>query len=99
MRKLLISVTAVLTLSAIAPVYAANSYQEVVEDHAAGLRANEKVEDRSDSITSNITNSFQDVVEKNRSAIQSSEKYEERMSAVTSVAPLSIQDAVFGDLS
>ena len=76
LNKTLLSITAVIALSATAPAYAANSYQEVVEEAQANLRGQEIIES-SVSIDSVVDyNSYLGVVEKARAQIRVNEAIE-----------------------
>ena len=98
--KTIPGITAFIVLNAIAPVHAANSYQDVVENHSAGLREKEKVEIRIENpVSTVITNSFQDVIEKNNASLKSNETHEERMVTVDSLAPTGYLDVIFGNRS
>ena len=97
--KTLLVVTAVIGLSATTPVNAANSYQEVVENYSAPLRASEKADVRAVKPSANVTNSFQDVVEQNSASLRAQEIHEVRVEMADTSAPTSYQDVVISNKS
>ena len=97
--KTLLAVTVLIGLSATTSANAANSYQEVVENHSAPLRASEKAEVRAAKPSAIVTNSFQDVVEQNSASIRTREIHEVRVEMADTTAPTSYQDVVNGNKS
>lgn len=97
--KTLLVVTVVIGISATTPAFAANSYQEVVQNHSAPLRASEKAEIRKVKPSANVTNSFQDVVEQNSASIRTREVHEVRIEMADTSAPKSYLDVVNGNKS
>ena len=99
LKNIVTGITATITLSASAAAFSANSYQEVIEEHSAAIRATEIATVRTENLNKSVPGTFQEVVEFNRAAIRAEEKSAPRSDSVSVNVPTSYQDVVNADKS